>query len=80
MEPLRLPTEEEICDAAREGEHAVVASVSNLVEVIVLLAARVLTPEDQLAKTSGSGGKPPSSDELNKPRNHSLGKSTGNSI
>jgi len=41
MEQLRLPTGEEIRAAAREGEDAVVALVSNLVEVIALLSAEV---------------------------------------
>ena len=77
MEPLRLPTEEEVRAAARQGEDAVVALVGSLVEVIALLAARVQALEDQLAKNSGNSGKPPSSDGLKKPRNRSLRKSSG---
>ncbi len=77
MEPLRLPTEEEIRAAAREGEDAVVALVSSLVEAIALLSAEVQALKDQLAKNSSNSGKPPSSDGLKKPRNRSLRKSSG---
>ncbi len=77
MEPLRLPTEEEIRAAAREGEDAVVALVSSLVEAIALLSAEVQALKDQLAKNSSNSGKPPSSDGLKKPRTQSLRKSSG---
>ena len=77
MEPLRLPTEEEIRAAAREGEDAVVVLVSSLVEVIALLSAEVQALKDQIAKNSSNSGKPPSSDGLKKPRNRSLRKSSG---
>src|SRR3970040_2009050 len=81
MEPLRLPTEEEVRAAARQGEDAVVALVGSLVEVIALLEARVQALEDQLAKNSGNSSKPPSSDGLKKPRPRSRrtgsGKATG---
>jgi hypothetical protein len=77
MEPLRLPTEEEIRAAAREGKDAVVALVSSLVEAIALLSAEVQALRDQLAKNSRNNGKPPSSDGLKKPRTRSLRKSSG---
>jgi transposase len=77
MEPLRLPTEEEIRAAAREGEDAVVALVSSLVEAIAMLSAEVQALKDQLAKDSSNSGKPPSSDGLKKPRQRSLRKSSG---
>jgi transposase len=78
MEPLRLPTEEEIRIVVRQGEEATVALVSNLLEVIGLLAARVQTLEDQLAKNSRNSGKPPSSDGLKKgPQPHSLRQRSG---
>lgn len=77
MEPLRLPTEEEIRAAAREGEDAVVALVSSLVEAIALLSAEVQALRDQIAKNSSNSGKPPSSDGLKKPRKRSLRKSSG---
>jgi transposase len=77
MEPLRLPKEEEIRAAAREGEEAVVALVSGLVEAIALLSAEVQTLKDQIAKNSSNSGKPPSSDGLKKPRKRSLRRSSG---
>jgi transposase len=77
MEPLRLPTEEEIRAAAREGEDAVVALVSSLVEAIALLSAEVQALRDQIAKNSRNSGKPPSSDGLKKPRTRSLRQSSG---
>jgi transposase len=77
MEPLRLPTEEEIRAAAREGEDAVVALVSRLVEAIALLSAEVQTLRGQIAKNSRNSGKPPSSDGLKKPRTRGLRKSSG---
>jgi len=58
MERLRLPTEEEIRAAVRQGEDAVVLLVSNLIQVIIMLAARVQALEDQLAKNSSKPGKP----------------------
>ena len=76
MEPVHLPTEEEIRAAAREGEEAVVSLVSSLVEAIALLAVEVQTLKDQIAKNSSNSGKPPSSDGLKKPRNRSLRKSS----
>jgi transposase len=77
MEPLRLPTEEEIRAAAREGEDAVVALVSSLVEAIALLTAEVQALKDQIAKNSSNSGKPPSSDGLKKRRTRSLRKPSG---
>jgi transposase len=77
MEPLHLPTEEEIRAAAREGEDAVVALVSSLVEAIGLLSAEVQALRDQIAKNSGNSSKPPSSDGLKKPRTRSLRRSSG---
>jgi hypothetical protein len=77
MEPLRLPTEEEVRAATREGEDAVVGLVSSLVEAIALLSAEVQALKDQIAKNSRNSGKPPSSDGLKKPRTQSLRKSSG---
>ena len=78
MKSLPLPTEEEIRAAIRQGEDATVALVSNLLEVISLLAARVQSLEDQLAKNSSNSGKPPSSDGLKKgPRPRSLRQRSG---
>lgn len=73
MEPFRLLSEEEIRAAFRQGEDAVVQIVSGLIQVIVMLAARVQALEDQLAKNSSNSGKPSSSDGLRKSsRNRSL--------
>jgi transposase len=77
MEPLHLPTEEEVRAAAHQGEDAVVALVGSLLEIIILLAARVQALEDQIAKNSSNSGKPPSSDGLKKPRNRSLRRPSG---
>ncbi len=78
MEPLRLPTEEEIRAAIRQGEEAVVALISSLLQIIALQAARIQALEDQLAKNSSNSGKPPSSDGLKKPsRKRSLRQSSG---
>lgn len=77
MEPLHLPTEEEVRATTRQGEDAVIALVSSLIEIIILLAARVQELEDQLAKNSSNSGKPPSDDGLKKPRNRSLRRPSG---
>jgi transposase len=77
MQPLRLPTEEEVRAAVREGEEAVIALVASLVKVIEALAARQQALEDQIAKNSQNSGKPPSSDGLNKPAPKSLRKRRG---
>ena len=78
METLRIPTEEEIRAAVRQGEDAVVLLAGGLIQVILVLAARVQALEDQLAKDSGNSGKPPSSDGLKKPtRRRRLRRASG---
>jgi transposase len=78
MEALQLPTEEEIRQAIRQGEETTVALVSSLLQVISLLAARVQSLEDQLAKNSRNSGKPPASDGLKKgPKPRSLRQRSG---
>jgi transposase len=74
MEPLHIPSEAEIRDAARQGEDAVVALVFATFEK---LAERIQKLEDQLAKNSRNSGKPPSSDGLSKPAPKSLRKRHG---
>jgi len=82
MEPLRIPTEEEVRSAARQGEDAVVelvfGLVANWIGVLQQLEERIQALEDQLAKNSNNSNKPPSSDGLKKPsRNRSLRKTSG---
>ncbi len=78
MPTLRLPTEEEIRAAARQGEDEVVALVGEMIQAIVLLAQKVQELEDKLAKDSHNSSKPPSNDGMGKPkRTRSLRKSSG---
>lgn len=78
MELQPLPSEEEIRAAVCQGEEAAVALIKSLLQIIALLAARVQTLEDQLAKNSSNSGKPPTSDGLKKPRRtRSLRKPSG---
>jgi transposase len=74
MEPLHIPSEAEIRDAARQGEDAVVALVFGAFEK---LAEHIQKLEDQVAKNSRNSGKPPSSDGLSKPAPKSLRKRHG---
>jgi transposase len=74
MEPMHIPSEAEIRDAARQGEDAVVALVF---ATFGKLAERIQKLEDQLAKNSRNSGKPPSSDGLSKPAPKSLRKRHG---
>lgn len=77
MEPLRLPSEEEIFTAYDKGKEAVVAL---FYETFLKMGERIQKLEDQLAKNSGNSGKPPSSDGLTKkPKSlrHKSGKKSG---
>ncbi len=71
MEPLRLPSEEEIGAAYEQGKEAVVTLFHNSLQQF-LIHIQVL--EDQIAKNSRNSGKPPSSDGLSKPAPKSLRK------
>lgn len=71
MEPLRLPSEEEIGAAYEQGKEAVVRLFHNSLQQFLI---RVQALEDQLAKNSRNSGKPPSSDGLSKPAPKSLRK------
>jgi transposase len=80
MEPIKLPSEEEIRAIYRQGEEAMVTFVSSLSGVVQVLSERVQALEDQLAKNSHNSGKPPSSDGLKKkPKSlrHKSGKKSG---
>jgi len=74
VEPLRLPTDEEIGTAYDQGKEAVIALYHKSFEQ---LAVRIQALEDRLAKNSGNSSKPPSSDGLNKPVPRSLRKRHG---
>lgn len=63
MEPLRLPSDEEIGVAYDQGKEAMLAFFH---ATIGKLAERLQRLEDQLAKHSGNSSKPPSSDGLKK--------------
>jgi len=83
MEPIKLPSEEEICIIYRQGEDAVVALMGSLTGVVQALSERVQALEDQLAKNSQNSGKPPSSDGLKKkPKSlrHKSGKKSGGQL
>lgn len=63
MEPLRLPSDEEIGAAYEQGKEAVIELFHR---TLGNLAERVQRLEDQIAKNSGNSSKPPSSDGLKK--------------
>ena len=71
MEPLRLPSEEEIGAAYEQGKEAVVTLFHNSLQQLLV---HIQALEDQIAKNSRNSGKPPSSDGLNKPAPKSLRK------
>ena len=73
MESMRIPGEEEIRAAFRQGEDAV---VKLFFETLGKLAERIQRLEDQIAKNSGNSSKPPSSDGLKK-KTQSLRKPSG---
>jgi len=74
MEPIQLPSDEEIGAAYDEGKEAVIALFH---QTIGQLAARVQALEDRVSKNSRNSGKPPSSDGLNKPAPKSQRKRHG---
>jgi transposase len=88
MTPIHLPTREEIYTAYLEGEEAVVALITGLIEMHMAigvqqhettagLEARIRALEDQIAKNSRNSSQPHSSDGLKKPRSRSLHKPGG---
>jgi transposase len=77
MEPLQLPSEEEIKAAYDQGKEAVVAL---FYATFQKMAERIQQLEDRVAKNSNNSGKPPSSDGLaKKPKSlrHKSGKKSG---
>jgi transposase len=63
MEPLRLPSDEEIGGAYDQGKEAVIELFH---QTLGKLAEHIQRLEDQIAKNSGNSSKPPSSDGLKK--------------
>ena len=63
MEPIRLPSEEEISAVYDQGKEAVIALFYATFRKLV---ERMQALEDQLAKNSRNSSKPPSSDGLKK--------------
>lgn len=63
MEPLRLPSDEEIGAAYDDGKEAVIKLFH---QTLGKLTERIQRLEDQIAKNSGNSSKPPSSDGLKK--------------
>jgi transposase len=75
MEPIRLPSEEEISAAYDQGKEAVIVLFN---ETFRKLAERLQALEDQLMKNSHNSSKPPSSDGLKKkPTKRGLRKPSG---
>jgi transposase len=73
MEPIRLPTDEQIGAAYDQGKEAVIQLFH---ETLGKLAERLQKLEDQIAKNSGNSSKPPSSDGLKK-KPQTLRRSSG---
>jgi len=73
MEPIRLPSDEEISAAYDQGKEAVIKLFH---QTLGNLAARLQKLEDQIAKNNSNSGKPPSSDGLKK-KTQSLRKPSG---
>jgi transposase len=63
MEPLHLPSDEDLGAAYDQGKDAVIELIH---QTLSKLAERIQRLEDQLAKHSGNSSKPPSSDVLKK--------------
>jgi transposase len=77
MEPLHLPSDEEIGIAYDKGKDAVIELFH---QALGKLAERIQRMEDQISKNSGNSSKPPSSDGLKKkPKSlrHKSGKKSG---
>ena len=75
MDPIRLPSEDEIRSAYKQGEEAVIALFYTTFQAF---AQRLQLLEDRLAKTSRTSSQPPSSDGLKKkPTKRGLRKPSG---
>jgi hypothetical protein len=58
MKSYRIPSEEEVRAASRQGEEAVISLVHDLILIITDLGGRVQTLEDQISKNSGNSSPP----------------------
>ncbi|MBC8507281.1 MAG: IS66 family transposase [Anaerolineales bacterium] len=76
MNPIELPSEEEMKAIYEEGEEMVLAVLGSMAATIRALEARIEKLEDQIAKNSQNSSKPPSSDGLKKAK-RSLRQSSG---
>jgi transposase len=74
MEPIHLPSDDEIRTAYQQGEEAIIVLFH---QTVGQLAARVQALEDRVSKNSQNSGKPPSSDGFAKPAPKSLRKRHG---
>ena len=76
MDPIQLPSEDEIRSVYKQGEEAVIALFYTTFQAFF---QRLQVLEDRLAKTSENSSKPPSSDGLKKkkPTKRGLRKSSG---
>jgi len=77
MEPIQLPTEEEMEAIYQEGEEVVMAVLRSMVATIRTLEKRIQHLEDQIAKNSHNSSKPPSSDGMKKRTKRSLRRPSG---
>ncbi len=80
MEPLRLPSDEEIGAAYDQGKEAVIELFH---QTLGKLAERIQRLEDQITRNSSNSSKPPSSDGLKKkPKSlrHKSGKKSGGQV
>jgi hypothetical protein len=77
MTPIQYPSEGEIRAAYQRGEEAVLEIYQQMIEMLMILADRINTLEDRLAKDSHNSGEPPSSNGLNKPSPKILRKRHG---
>jgi len=73
MEPIRLPSDQEISAAYDQGKDAVIRLFH---QMLGSLEERMQRLEDQIAKNSSNSGKPPSSDGLKK-KTRSLRRPSG---
>ena len=57
MTPIQYPSEEEVRAAYQRGEEAVLEIYRQMIELLMILAARINTLEDRLTKDSHNSGR-----------------------